>query len=317
MKSIVILTCLYNDWESAADLFETLGKEMAQRKWTVELIIANDGSLEPPPSNFLKQVPGFSHIKILNLNRNIGSQRAIAVGFSHIFEANTADGVVLMDSDGEDKPADVIRLIESFESQTAPKIIFAERVKRSETPLFRVCYQFYRALHYLLTGYGIRFGNFSIIPKSLLGRLVVDPNLWLHYAATVVSSRIPFTTIPTDRGTRLYGKSKVNLPNLVIHGLAAISCYNELVGVRLIFLAMGLSALLTALIIVVIFIKFATDLAIQGWATVTVGVLLVLLVQISLMVIAFAAIAISSRKTHFFFPIQQYKFLIRDVESIR
>jgi hypothetical protein len=317
MKSIVILSCLYDDWKSAADLFEKLGKEMAQGKWTVQLVIINDGSLEPRPSEFLKGISGFSHIEIVTLNRNMGSQRAIAIGLSHVFETNSTDAVVVMDSDGEDRPVDAVKLIETFEGQSTPAIIFAARAKRSETALFRICYQFYRALHFVLTGYGIRFGNFSIVPRALLGRLVVDPNLWLHYAASVVSSRIPYKTIPTERGSRLHGKSKLNLANLVIHGIAAISCYNELVGVRLIFFSLGLCVLLMLLIVAVIIIKLATSLAIQGWATFTVGVLLVLLIQISLMVLALAAIAISSRKAHFFFPVRQYKFLIQNVESIR
>jgi polyisoprenyl-phosphate glycosyltransferase len=317
MKSIVILTCLYDDWRSATELFRKLGEELAPRGWPVQLVLVDDGSLEPHPVDFLKGIPGFSLVEIVTLNRNVGSQRAIAVGLSHVFETKSADGVVVMDSDGEDRPGDVVRLIESFAEQKSPKIVFAARAKRSETRLFRICYQFYRAIHYMLTGYGIRFGNFSLVPRALLGRLVVDPNLWLHFAATVVSSRIPYTTIPTERGTRLYGKSKLNMASLVLHGLAAISCYNELVGVRLIFFSLGLSMLLLLLIVAVVIIKLATSLAVQGWATFTVGVLLVLLVQISLMVLAFAAIAISSRKAHFFFPVQQYKFLIRDVESIR
>lgn len=317
MKSVVILTCLLDDWKSAAELFQSLGEDLVRLNRSAQLVIVNDGSLEPHPADFLKGVAGFSQIEIVVLNRNLGSQRALAVGLSHVFETKTADAVVIMDSDGEDRPGDVIQLIDAFEVQEKPKVIFAARTKRSETLLFRICYQIYRTLHFLLTGYGIRFGNFSIVPRSLLGRLVVDPNLWLHCAATVVSSRIPYTSIPTHRGVRLHGKSRLNLIALVIHGIAAISCYNEVVGVRVIFCSLGLSALLSALIIAVIVIRLATTWAIQGWASFVVGVLLILLVQILLMAVAFAAIAISNRKAHFFFPVQQYKFLIREIESIR
>ena len=313
MKSIVILTCLYDDWQSAAELFRALGGELARLGQPAQLVVVDDGSLEPRPADFLKDTPGFSEIEVVTLNRNMGSQRALAAGLSHVSETKSADAVVIMDSDGEDRPADVLQLIESFGRQEKPQVIFAARAKRSEGGLFRLCYQFYRALHFFLTGHGIRFGNFSIVPGSLLGRLVVDPNLWLHFAATVVSSRIPYTTIPTRRGVRLHGKSRLNLTALVIHGIAAISCYNEIVGVRLIFFSLGLSAVLTSLVIAVVVIRLATTWAIPGWATDAVGLLLILLVEISLMVVAFAAIAISSRKAHFFSPVQHYKFLIRDI----
>jgi hypothetical protein len=316
MKSIVILSCLYNDWESAAELFGGLGEEFGRRRQPVQLVLIDDGSLERRPVDFLKGIAGFSLVEIVTLDRNMGHQRAIAIGLSHVFETKSADAVAVMDSDGEDRPGDLIQLIESFSIQEEPQVIFAARVRRSEALPFRIGYQFYRALHFFLTGYGIRFGNFSIVPRSLLGRLVVDPNLWLHFAATVVSSRIPYTTIPTRRGVRLHGESRLNLTGLVIHGIAAMSCYNELIGVRLIFWSMGLSAVLTSLIMAVIIIRLATSWAIPGWATFTVGVLLILLAEVFLMVLAFAAIAISNRKAQFFFPIQQYKFLIRDIETI-
>jgi len=316
MKSIVILTCLYDDWESAAELFRTIGPQLAALPCPAQLVIVDDASLTPRPPDFLRNIAGFSHVEVVSLNRNLGSQRAIAVGLSHIFETKTADAVVIMDADGEDRPADLLALLNAFAAQQKPAIIFAARAKRSEGGVFRIGYLFYRAIHYLFTGYGIRFGNFSLVPQPLLGRLVVDPNLWLHFAATVVASRVPYTSIPTERGVRLHGKSKLNLISLVIHGIAAISCYNEIVGVRLIFCSLGLVGLLALLIIAVVIIRFATTLAILGWATDAVGVLLILLVQISIIILAFAAIAISNRKAQFFFPIQQYKLLIREIGKI-
>jgi polyisoprenyl-phosphate glycosyltransferase len=324
MKSIVILTSLYDDWESAAELFCSLGDELRRRDCPAQLVIINDASIEPCPPGFLDNHPGFSSVEVVTLNRNLGSQRALAVGLAHIFETKTAAAVVIMDADGEDRPADLMLLIEAFATQTTPKVIFAARAKRSESGLFQVSYQFYRALHYLFTGYKIQYGNFGLVPRELLGRLVVDPNLWLHFAATVISSRIPYTSIPTERGVRLHGKSKLNLIGLVIHAIAAISCYNEVVGVRLIFCSLGLGAVVTVLLITVVGIRLATAggllsaaWAVPGWATDAVGVLMILLVQVFIMVVAFSAIAIGNRRAQFFFPIQQYKMLIRDVASVQ
>lgn len=317
MKSGVILSCLYNDWASAEDLFQTVDRALPQGEWSWQLVVIDDGSREERPADFLGKVANFSSIEVVVLRRNVGNQRAIAIGLSHIFETKKADAVVVMDADGEDRPEDLARLIEAHSALAQPKIVFAERSKRSESVTFRFLYQFYRALHFLLTGYKIRFGNFSVIPRKLLGCLVVDPNLWLHFAATVVSGRVPYTTIPTQRGVRLHGKSNLNFTSLVIHGLAAISCYNEVVGVRLIFWSLGLSAVIIAVILEVIMVRLATPWAIPGWATSAVGLSCVLLSQAVLIILAFIAMAISSRKSHFFFPLQQYKILIDEVHKIR
>jgi hypothetical protein len=255
-------------------------------------------------------------VEVVTLRRNVGHQRAIAVGLSLIFETKDVEAIGVMDCDGEDRPEDLFRLLEKHEDLQQPEIIFAERARRSETPFFRVLYQAYCGLHLCLTGHRIRFGNFSVIPRKLLGRLVVDPNLWLHFAATVVSGRVPYSMIPTSRGRRLHGKSKLNFIDLVIHGLAAISCYNETVGVRLLFSSLGIGAILFVLILTVLAVRFSTSWAVAGWATYTVGLLLLMLVQVFLIVVAFVAVAIGSRKANFFLPVQQYRFLIDEISRI-
>jgi hypothetical protein len=315
-NSIVLLSCLYDDWASAAELFKNIGHEFHQREWSFQLVIINDGSQEPQPPAFLKNVVGFHSIEIVRLRRNVGHQRAIAIGLSHIFEKKNVDAVAILDSDGEDRPEDLIRLIEAHASLEEPIIIFAERTRRSETFLFQFFYQIYRILHLLLTGYRIRFGNFSIVPHQSLGCLVVDPNLWLHFAASVVASRSRYTTIPTTRGVRIHGQSKLNFTSLVIHGLAALACYNEIVGVRLLFCAVSFSFVLFLMILAVFVERVATSWAIPGWATYTTGILFIILTEFFLIVMAFVAIAVSSRKSHFFLPLQQYRFLIDEISII-
>jgi glycosyltransferase involved in cell wall biosynthesis len=147
MKSGVILSCLYNDWASAEILFETLDRDFSKSDWQWQLVLVDDGSREPQSPDFLAKLASFSSIEIVVLRRNVGNQRAIAIGLSHIFETKKADAVVVMDADGEDRPEDLLRLIEAHSALSQPKIIFAERSKRSEGAMFRFLYQLYRALH--------------------------------------------------------------------------------------------------------------------------------------------------------------------------
>jgi len=178
---------MYNDWASAEALFKAVELEFSRREWNFELVLVDDGSREGRPPDFLNSLLSFKSVEVVALRRNIGHQRAIAIGLSHIFETKKTETVVVMDADGEDRPEDLVRLVEAHSALPQKKIIFAERTRRSEGAMFRFLYQIYRTLHSSLTGYKIRFGNFSIIPRKLLGSLVVDPNLWLHFAATVVS----------------------------------------------------------------------------------------------------------------------------------
>ena len=74
-----------------------------------------------------------------------------------------------------------------------PSPYSAERGRRIEGVKFKMFYMCYRLLHFLLTGRGIRVGNFSVLPIHHLNSIVAYPELWNHYAAAIVDSRLPYT----------------------------------------------------------------------------------------------------------------------------
>ncbi len=77
-----------------------------------------------------------------------------------------------MDSDGEDDPKDVLRLVQECVAQRNEKCVFAAWTSRSEGWRFTFCYHLYRLIHFLLTGIRVRVGTFSVIPPLALKRLV-------------------------------------------------------------------------------------------------------------------------------------------------
>jgi polyisoprenyl-phosphate glycosyltransferase len=87
-------------------------------------------------------------------------------------------------------------------------------VKRLENTAFRIFYHCYRVLHKALTGRDIRFGNFSVLPWPHLNSLVVFPELWNHYAATFIKSRLPYVRVRSERAVRLSGESRMDFVSL-------------------------------------------------------------------------------------------------------
>ena len=221
---IVVLIPVFNDWPAAARLLIELDRALDSAGRDAHVLLIDDGSSEssdealaPPSPSRLRQ------IDILHLRHNVGHQRAIAIGLSHIEAQIPCEALVVMDSDGEDRPEDVPRLLAELDRHGGRRIIFAERLRRSEGLVFATMYALYRALHVLLTGERVRFGNFSAIPGPLASRLVAMSDLWNHYAAAVIKSRMPYATIVTTRGPRYCGVTKMNYVALVTHGLSAMS----------------------------------------------------------------------------------------------
>jgi len=277
---VVVAMPVYEDWESAAKLCEkidTIFSKEAQLRLSVILI--DDGSTNAYSSQIPLRLETIEKVSVLLLRRNLGHQRAIAVALPYIQQHCRGDALVVMDADGEDRPEDILRMLEVMGRAEPPIAVFAERGRRLENAIFRFFYKLYGILHVLLAGRDIRFGNFSVIPWVYLDSLVAYPELWNHYAATFLKSRLPYTRVCCDRSVRIAGRSHMTFTNLVVHGMSALFANQELVGTRLL---MAVIAMTTGLLLIsglVVGIKMFTHLAIPGWATFALGLLLLMAVS--------------------------------------
>jgi hypothetical protein len=148
-----------------------------------------------------------------------------------------------------------------------------------------------------MTGVVVQVGNFSVVPRSAMARLMAVPDLWNHYAASVYRARLPRRLVPLPRGRRLAGESKMNFVSLLIHGLSAMSVFSDQVSARLLTAAVGFAFIAMGLMGVTAGIRWFTDLAVPGWATFTVGLLLVLVVQLLSFATLFAFLIASRRSS--------------------
>lgn len=294
LKKIYCLTPVYNDWESFAVLSEHIGqlKSKYSEEYLFEIIAVNDDSTEET-HGLSADVP----TKVLNLKVNIGHQRAIAVGLQYIYnEIRDNDYVIVMDSDGEDKPQDIIFLIEEAIKEKDKKIVFAQRNKRQESTAFKTGYFFYKYLFYFLTGQKISFGNFSIIPKSLLGKVVHQSNIWNHYSGGIIQSKIPFTKILLDRGKRFKGVSKMNSNSLIIHGLSSIAVYFDFLSLRILRCSLYGIMICFISVIFIFYQKLFTDTAIPGWASSLILIISGIILQLFSVTLIVLLLQLSSRK---------------------
>ncbi len=318
MEKIAVLIPLCDDWEAVELLLADLRSSLGEWSVGVRVFLIDDASTLPRPEGFARSIlrPGFA-VTVITLKRNLGHQRALAIGIAHVAASEDSyDAVVVMDSDGEDAPGDVPRLLTRLREGEGKAIVFAERTQRSENLVFRGGYFFYRHLHRLLTGHAIRFGNFSAIPGPLLGRIASISEIWNHYAAAVVKARLPVELVKTARARRLTGESKMNFTGLVVHGLSAISVYGETIGVKLLLGSVASLALLVTAGLTVLFLRAFTDLAIPGWASTAVGLLAVIFIQIAALSLQFAFLVLQSRAGASFIPSRDHGYFIESLEAL-
>lgn len=301
--NIVMVIPVFEDWESASLLCGMIDRAFQGLSHRVSILLVDDGSFTAPPDLAAKEpLTSVAQIDILHLQRNLGHQRAIAVGLAWVDRHAPADAVVVMDGDGEDLPADIPALLAQAAKTGFTSVVFAERGKRMDGLVFRFLYLLYRTAHRLLTGRGIRFGNFSVIPFRFLHRLTTMPELWGHYAAAVLNARIPYTTVTVNRGRRLMGSTKMNLEALILHGLAAVAVY-QTVSVRVL---MGSAALSVFFLLLA---ALAAAFHIPAWPTIA-GTCLVLTCIIAFNAVLYVFTSLSFRHLMGVLPARDYVYFV-------
>jgi glycosyltransferase involved in cell wall biosynthesis len=312
--NVVILIPIRDDWVSVVELLRRLGQAVPSNPYVIDVLLVDDCSVE---TLHLAEVPSqfaaFRSIRILRLRRNLGHQRAIAIGLVHIETQMACDAVLVMDGDGEDTPEGALQLLNAFSGEEA---VFAKRSRRTESIVFRVFYQAYKLLHRVFTGVRVQVGNFSVLPLSHLHTLVVMPELWNHYAAAVIRSGLPLTMTPIPRGHRIAGSSKMNVVSLTTHGMSAISVFGDVVGVRLLIASMAGAAMAFVGIVTVIWIRVFTRLAIPGWATYGAGALVIILIQFVTIASSFTFTFLSNRINLSFVPLRDCGVLVEGFRDV-
>jgi hypothetical protein len=315
--SLVIALPMFDDWAALLRLLPLISDALQRDGLRATLLIIDDASSQRPPVAFgTDAFAAIDSISVLRLRRNLGHQRAIAIGLAHIEKHVPCEAVVLMDADGEDDPADIPRLLERYTRERGEAVVFAERRRRVESWLFRSFYVGYRALHRILTGQSVRVGNFSVLPRARLRALVVVSELWNHYSAAVFRSRQPFVTVPTARRVRLAGRSHMNVVSLVVHGMSAISVYGDVVFVRLVVFASVLALLATTGLAAVGAVRLWTEIAIPGWAAVASGLLVLILLQALMFIASLTFLGLSSRQQAPFVPMRDFELYIESVRTL-
>lgn len=320
MKNVILLIPIYNDWDSVSALIRQIGALKPGPAFKLRALVIDDGSSRPMPKELFKKSPGscLAEIGVIELARNLGHQSAIAVGLGHIAHEKLAhDAVIVMDGDGEDAPADILQLINAWKKSGFKSAVFAQRARRSEGLAFKVFYQLYRLAYRVLTGTWISMGNFSLLPKNYVSELILYPELWRHYPATVKKSKLPVDLVPTDRAARIEGSSKMNFYNLILHGLGAITVHSDIVGVRSLIAVSVLLGACFAGILGLVYLRYFTATPVPIWTSTVVLYLTMIALQFLSSAIIFSFLTLAGRSPIALNPARNYQGFVKRAFRVR
>ena len=136
-----------------------------------------------------------------------------------------------MDGDGEDRREELSLLIQKIK-EYPEVVITANRVKRSENFLFKFCYLVHKFLTFVFTGQTIKYGNYTCLPKSVVQQMVNDSATWSSFSGSLAKIAKYRKFIPSERGKRYFGPSKMSFLNLLKHSLSIIAVFKKTLLIR-------------------------------------------------------------------------------------
>ena len=203
------------------------------------------------------------------MRKNKGHARCNAAGMKYINEKEEFDYIIPMDGDGEDRPEELSLLIEKIKS-FPNTVITADRVKRSEGFIFKFCYSVHKYLTFVFTGQNIKYGNYTCIPKSIVNKMINEPATWSSYSGSLAKTTKDRKFIPSIRGKRYFGPSKMSFVNLLKHSLSIITVFKTTLLIRAIifliaylFLVMGKISVITLIPVIGVIIMILSAITLS------------------------------------------------------
>jgi len=230
MNKIKILIPVYNDWQSVFKLLENINLEVSTLDVEISVIMVNDASTENR-KEFSVDLNNLKSVQVISMKENKGHARCNAVGLKYINEKEEFDYVIPMDGDGEDRPEELSLLIEKIKDY--PDIVVtANRVKRSEGFIFKFCYLAHKYLTLVFTGKTIKYGNYTCLPQSVVNKMVNESATWSSFSGSLAKTVKNRKSIPSERGTRYFGSSKMSFVKLLKHSLSIIAVFKTTLLIR-------------------------------------------------------------------------------------
>lgn len=277
MKLISIVVPVFNEQDNILIFYQELGKYMESLSYSFELIFIDDGSTDNTPVVLSQLVENDLRVKALILAQNFGHQIALTCGMDYA----SGDAVITMDGDMQHPPEIIPSLLEKWEQGF--QVVQTIRVNTEGVSWFKrfTSHIFYKIVN-AISKIEIHEGGSDF---RLLDRKVVESFRLFKERARFIRgmiSSIGYRQVQIEfvAPKRHSGKSKFSLKKMLNFALDGITAYSRL-PLRIAFCMGVLFGIISFISIIhVFYIKFFTQQAVPGWATISTSIFLLSGVQL-------------------------------------
>jgi polyisoprenyl-phosphate glycosyltransferase len=208
-KIISIVLPVFNEENILKELHLKLSEVISKRSEQFEIIFINDGSVDKSLAVLLDIRKQDSSVCILDFARNFGHQVALNAGLK---EAK-GDAVILMDSDLEDSPTDILKFLEQWD--LGYEVVYAIRKNRKVSWLKHFFLKLFHKFNKRVSTITMEAaGIFSLMDRTVVNELISinEHNPYLPGLRSWVGFKQ--IGIELDRGGRYDLSPRVSIPQL-------------------------------------------------------------------------------------------------------
>lgn len=259
-----VVAPVFNERECLPVFQKKLGEVLEKQEISYEVILVDDGSTD----GSRKLIAGYSESderwRGIFLARNFGHQAAITAGI----DAAKGEKVIVMDSDMQDSPADIPKLLKKMDE--GYDVVYARRTGRSGNPLLRLSYWlFYRMLAKVSdTRIPLDVGDFACMDRKVVEALKSLPERNRFIRGLRAWAGFRQAGISVKREKRAAGRQKYTFRKLLRLAADAVFSFSW-VPLRLVSVVGALSILASLVYLVTILVMYFTgDIPLAGWTTI-------------------------------------------------
>lgn len=277
MYKYSIIVPVYNEEQNLEELYRRLSKVMNDLNETYEILFVNDGSTDGSMSiiEFLTKVD--SRIKVIDLARNFGHEIAMTAGIDYV----SGSAVIIMDADLQNPPELIPEMIDKWKQGN--EIVYTIREKNTDIGFLKQTAStlFYKFLN-KITDVKIaeNSSDFRLLDKKVIdvlksmeerSRFLRGLIRWTGFRQTGVNFIAP---------KRFAGKTKysfIKLLKLSLDGITSFSSFPLKIASAFGFMVSFVGFIYA---LYAIYVKIFTDLAMPGWTSIIITVLVLSGVQL-------------------------------------
>jgi dolichol-phosphate mannosyltransferase len=260
---ISVVVPVFNEAAVLEILCRRLRTALTRCRTTFEIVFVNDGSRDGSAELLDRLALSYAEVRVIHLSRNFGHQAAILAGLDHA----RGDAVVLMDSDLQDPPEAIGRLLEQW--QCGYDVVYAIHTDRKEAIWKRMLFgAFHRILSSIAqTPIPVNAGNFGLIDARVVKSLTAFGERDRYLPG--LRSWVGFKQIgvPVERGSRYDDCPRVSIGGLFRLAKTAIFSFSSLPLAMFGWIGWISFTMFLAVSGYSVYCKFFTDLAVPGWTS--------------------------------------------------